>query len=349
MGDEGGGEDPLKLCFVIGPMRTDDDIARQQRLAKEILHPLLVDHGYDVITPDRPQAGQIMRQVMAFLDRADLVGAGLTNSNPSVMYELAIRHCIGLPTVMVRHVKGGDLNLREPSVAFDLRHYRHQEVDLDDPGAARRALQATLETALGLGAQTYALKAVADNPVTEFYKDWPLIEASPAAGLALGYYINLVKRTAKALCDPGAKAFLLNDKKVQISELSRDRIQRLDVYIPSDLRQATVSHADNFRGRMKAQDCEIVAPGRRVGTFFVEETKSLLDVPTTLSALEEAVKRRVPGDPEINSDIGRSVLSREIARFVAVVKRLIENETHESYEVIEFLTQQVSFHDLPPL
>jgi hypothetical protein len=349
MGNQGSSKHPRKLCFVIGPMRTDDDIARQQRLATEILHPLLVDHGFDVITPDRPQAGQIMRQVMAFLDRADLVVADLTGSNPSVMYELAIRHCIGLPTLMVRHAKAGDLNPPELSVAFDLRHYRHQELDLDDPVAARKALQATLETTLGLGEQSYALKAVADNPVTEFYKDWPLIEASPAAGLALGYYINLVKRTAKALCDPDSKVFLLNDKKVQIGELERQRIERLDLYIPRDLRQATVSHADSFRGRIKAQDCEIIAPGRRVGTFFVERTRSLLDVPTTLGALEEAVKRRVPGDPGINSDIARFVLSREITRFVDVVKRLIDNETHEAYDVIQFLTRRVHFHDLPPI
>lgn len=336
-GGAGGGW--RKVCFVIGPMKTAEDIDRQKRLATEIVQPLLTDE-FNVQLPDAPQPGQIMRQVIAALDRADLVVADVTGGNPSVMYELGIRHCIGLPTITVRQKQASSDEL----VAFDIRHFRYCAIDLDDPAAARETLRPAIETALA-GLQNRVAKGEYDNPVTEYYKGWPMIEGSPAAGLALGYYINMVKRSAQALSDPAVKVFLLDDQKHQKGELAVDQIKRLDIYIPRDLRQATVSYADAFRKNMKAENCEITAPGRRVGAFFIDG--SLLDIPTTLSAIREAVRRRVPDDPGLRSDIARFVLSREIDRFVAALKRLIEDELDEPHAVTAFLTNQVALQDLP--
>ena len=64
-----------KLCFVIGPMR---DMARLNKFAYEVIRPLVQDKGYRVETPDRPDVGNIMDQVIATLDRAELVIADLT-------------------------------------------------------------------------------------------------------------------------------------------------------------------------------------------------------------------------------------------------------------------------------
>ncbi len=335
-----------KVCFVIGPMKNDQDIARQKRLATEILEPLLAQSGYVVQTPDVPEQKQIMNQVIAALDRADLVVADITSGNPSVLYELGIRHCIGLPTIMVQHkrskaVSGGKSAKRVP---FDLSHYRYKELDLDNSAAAQEALKATVEATLAQ-MRIPGPQGQSDNPVTEYYKGWPMIEGSPAAGLALGYYLNMVKRAAEALSRPDAQASLLDDKK-RPTQLAIDEIKRLNVYIPRQPDLATVSYLDAFIEKMNAQNCEITAPGRPVRTYFVEQDHALLDIPTTLGAINEAVRRRVPDDPGLESDIARFVASRELDRFDSALKRLISDERQEPYKMREFLKNRVAFYDL---
>jgi hypothetical protein len=346
-GKESASKSWPKVCFVIGPMKTAEDIARQRRLAIEILQPLLAPEGFVIETPLLAEQKQIMNQVIASLDRADLVVADITGGNPSVMYELGIRHCIGLPTITVHHKPSKSRSDEKAAerVAFDVSHYRYADLDLDDAAAGREVLQPTIEAALD-DLRNPGPKGKYDNPVTEYYKGWPMIEGSPAAGLALGYYVNLVKRTADALRAAEAKVFLLDEKKHQIGELPVEQIERLDIYVPSDLRFATASYADAFRQKMKAQNCEIIAPGRRVGTFYVEANRALLDIPTTLSAIREAVKHRVPDDPGLNSDGARFVVSREINRFKSALKRLTEDEL-EPFELVDFLNRHVFVHELP--
>ena len=103
-----------KLCFVIGPMR---DLGRLKRLSENIISPLVSPLGYTVQTPERADVGNIMDQVIDSLDRADLVVADLTGSNPNVFYELAIRHSIGRAYVTVKEETGDPNEDRTP---FDI-------------------------------------------------------------------------------------------------------------------------------------------------------------------------------------------------------------------------------------
>ncbi|OBF63040.1 hypothetical protein A5753_13500 [Mycobacterium sp. 852002-51971_SCH5477799-a] len=265
------------------------------------------------------------------------------------MYELGIRHSIGLPTIMVRHKnsKLGWFRKQTEHVPFDVTHYRHLVLDLDDSAAAREAIEETVHSALA-EMRNPGPQGKFDNPVTEYYKGWPMIEGSPTAGLALGYYTNMVKRTAKALSSTDAKAFLRDENKRPVRELAIDQIERLNVYIPRDL-QASTNYADTFRKKSNAQNLEITTTkGRPVETYFVEEDHALLDIPTTLGAINKAVRRRVPDDPGLASEIARFVTSRELDRFDSALKRLIEdeNDPNEDDDVIAFLKNRVAFYDL---
>ncbi len=94
-------------CFVIAPIgESNSDIRRDLTgLLDTVIRPSIKEFSLDVIAPHEiPNPGSITKQVIEHIISVDLVIADLTNLNPNVMYELAVRHAAALPVISLAEV-----------------------------------------------------------------------------------------------------------------------------------------------------------------------------------------------------------------------------------------------------
>jgi hypothetical protein len=111
-----------KRCFVIAPIGERESAARRHsdQVYETLIRPLVVERGYEVSRSDKDATpGSITSEIIRHLVEDDLVIADLTGLNPNVMYELAVRHATGLPSILL--AEQGTAN---PFDLFDMRTIR---------------------------------------------------------------------------------------------------------------------------------------------------------------------------------------------------------------------------------
>ncbi len=98
----------MESCFYLCPIGKSDSAVRKrsnqiyQHIVKATLEPL----GYSVVRADHlEESGTITSQIIEGLLSSDLVVADLTDHNPNVFYELAIRHAVAKPLVQLQKVR----------------------------------------------------------------------------------------------------------------------------------------------------------------------------------------------------------------------------------------------------
>ncbi len=114
-----------KICFVISPIGDEgsDTRERSDQVLKHIITAPVKQLGYTVIRADKiSEPGIITTQIIEHIVDAELVIADLTDKNPNVFYELAIRHAIRKP--LVQMIKKGEV------IPFDVAATRIIQFDL---------------------------------------------------------------------------------------------------------------------------------------------------------------------------------------------------------------------------
>lgn len=312
-----------KVCFVIGPMK---DVKRLNRLAHEIVGPLVADLGYAVTTPYQLQGGHVMNNVITLLDRADLLIADLTHNNPNVFYELGIRHCLGLPYVSVRE--------KIKHAPFDIAAYHYTEIDIGDVAGAQEMLRPLIQAVH----DDIARCREVSNPVTDFYHA-PLTEISPAVGLALGYYRNLVRPVIQMVQMTGAddEQFVhsLAVGGLPITDWDVRMNVKLEIIIPTTLTQAAHGNIQSSVLRKKHLIGAVVGAKPRDRTLYArpegETDCRLVDIPTTLIVMEETICQRLQRrNIDRGSDEWKVLEHQEIERFGSALQRLLRNEEEDA-------------------
>jgi hypothetical protein len=123
-----------RTCFVICPIGDKDSKSRRRsnQVLKHLIKPALAEFDYEVRRADGdPDPGEIPSQIIRQMASADLVIADLTDSNPNVFYELAIRHVAAKPLVQL--ITAGQ------TIPFDVGQMRTVYYNLADPDELEEA------------------------------------------------------------------------------------------------------------------------------------------------------------------------------------------------------------------
>lgn len=93
-----------KICFVICPIGKDDSVIRKRSnyTFEFIIEPIVKKYGYLPKRADHiKESGMITHQIVSQIIESPLVIADLTDANPNVYYELAIRHIVQKPYIQM--------------------------------------------------------------------------------------------------------------------------------------------------------------------------------------------------------------------------------------------------------
>lgn len=116
-----------RRCFVISPIGELESETRRRsdQVLRHIITPAVKECGYEPIRADQiSEPGLITRQVIQHIIDSPLVIADLTERNPNVFYELAVRHAIRKPLVQI--IQKGE------QIPFDVAGTRTIQVDYRD-------------------------------------------------------------------------------------------------------------------------------------------------------------------------------------------------------------------------
>jgi hypothetical protein len=183
--------------FIIGPMpakgKSSQNILDIKKAIDKILAELKV-RDCEVTIPQEQYGDDIPSDVFHAIDVSDLVIADISTRSPSVMYELAFAHALGIPTVLIddRENHDGRAVPAKPST-FYLKHARLLLLDSRSEDVLEECLRRVIENARKGASVHYA-----QNPLTIFY-DVPLADVSAVAGIAAGYVENFLVPVMRAI------------------------------------------------------------------------------------------------------------------------------------------------------
>jgi len=148
-------ETSTKKLFIISPIGEPKSDVRIyfDKARRHIIDPIAAKKGYVTSRADNiSRPGRITKQIIERLREDDLVVADLTQRNPNVFYELAVRHAVGKPVILMTEI--GE------QIPFDVAAQRviFYDLDPDNIEEAKNELEKQIS-------EVESAKFIVDSPI----------------------------------------------------------------------------------------------------------------------------------------------------------------------------------------
>lgn len=131
---------------------------------------------------EKISGGAISPFVFMHMDQADIAIADISVRSPSVMYEIAVLHALGRPTILL------DFSKQVNDPPFYLKGQLIKGVN----DFSVKELTAVLTDTFDALVNNNGFSAIWANPISDFYSV-PLVDAQAASGLATGHFHNFLR------------------------------------------------------------------------------------------------------------------------------------------------------------
>jgi hypothetical protein len=148
----------------------------------------------------------------------------------------------------------------------------------------------------------------------------------PSNTLAFGYFENFIK----AICSK-----IVRDGNLEIDGIKYPNCQ-FEIIIPNKIDDDINLQFDGIKNKIGVKETVINCSGRdRKFQVNIEKLNSgeirILDFPSTLTGINYAIKELLPEEYRKNGDEYKSILNRELDKFVHTLENLIKRNSFESF------------------
>jgi hypothetical protein len=329
----------MRRIFIIGPMSdaTGKPLENTYNI-KAALEGIFRDHGGPIeIKLDIPEelyGSDIPRDVFTAIDLSDLVIADISHRSPSVMYELAFAHALGIPTMLIdiRDAAASDPQQPKKREVFYLRQDRTLRPSSGSPDDIRAELEPFIQNWLPGGSE------LTSNPLIRFY-GIPIVDVSAVAGIALGNAENFVAPLMTAIDGrieqthegkpagiPAAVVVVLPDSLDSLNEEERSV-------------QATLQREFGANDLLHQRLIASTPRGPRTVPFYV--AGAFVDVPRTLITLRRS--RRVQRLRDHNNAAWKIMERKLISAFHRNLRKEAESRSDISAQRLHTVTLALPF------
>lgn len=212
-----------KTCFVVSPIgEAESDIRKNaDKVLEHIIRPSAEFFDYVVVRADEIKSpGSITADMFEHLFNDELVIADLTRYNPNVFYEVAVRHAVDLPIILL--IKEGE------GIPFDLYDLRIIKYDFD----IAKAKKATEDIKGQIEAiETSSENGAFGNPLKRAILQTALLESSDSMQQAIGELLDGISKARQEIAEIQDKLPAQTEREVRkklISILSKRLISLND-------------------------------------------------------------------------------------------------------------------------
>jgi len=149
-----------KRLFIISPIGEPKSEERDyfDKARRHIIDPVAAEKGYETARADKiSKPGTITKHIIDRLRNDDLVVADLTRKNPNVFYELAVRHAVDKPVILM--ATNGE------KIPFDVAAQRVIFYDLD-PDNIAEAKEELRRQITAVESDTFIVDSPIEKPIS---------------------------------------------------------------------------------------------------------------------------------------------------------------------------------------